>query len=60
MRQESYNLDLLDGKSQMWDKKGNLISVRNYKEGMLHGKVVNYDEEGKVVNQSTYKNGLRN
>ena len=52
-------MDRLDGKSKMYNQTGQIISLRNFKDGVPHGKAINYDDEGKVLNEMTYKNGIR-
>ena len=59
MRQESYQMDRLDGKSLMWGPRQTLLSERNYRNGLPHGKVIDYDDDGKVISMSVYKNGVR-
>ena len=59
MREETYDMDRITGKSKMWNKTGTLISVRNYKNGVPNGKAINYDNKGNALNVMTYKNRIR-
>jgi antitoxin component YwqK of YwqJK toxin-antitoxin module len=41
------------------DRKGNVISETDYKDGLKHGKMKIYDKKGKVVKELEFENGIQ-
>lgn len=53
-----YSGNLLDGKYQAFDEKGNLIAQLNFKNGIKDGEEKRWNEEGKLVYKVIWKNGI--
>ena len=46
------------GEMKVYNEKGKVISIINYKNGMQDGITKDFDENGKLIKETSYKNGV--
>ena len=46
------------GEMKVYNEKGKVISIINYKNGILDGVKKDFDENGKLIKETLYKNGV--
>ena len=46
------------GEMKVYNEKGKVISIINYKNGIQDGITKNFDENGKLIKETLYKNGV--